>query len=764
MRPTRKFTDAASIANTRTTIRSMRSIWVFTALLFCGLSLSAQGLSGRVVDALTGDGIAGAMVHWEGTAIVAETDQNGHFEIKRIEGEDILVCRFVGYEEWVTPIAPEQRVVEVRMVLRSAGPTVVVESETKAQELNMLDAQKFQTLNEKELCKAACCSLSESFETNASVDASFTDAITGTRQIKMLGLDGKYTQVMFDNMPSVRGLSSIYGLSYLPGPWVREIAITKGAGSVIAGYESITGQINVAHKSTEMKERVFVNAYAGTQGRYELNVIARGITVQRWSSTIMAHSAMAQRRFDMNNDGFLDNPLFYNTILRNEWKYSGNKGLRGEYALVYSNHQNTSGQFDYNPADDVRRRLWGVHTATNRAELSAKTGYVFEDKPWKSFGSQVSLSWHNQEGVYGLRAYSGEQRSARVNLMYASEISEELRFTSGFSAVHDVYTERLDSISFDRKETVPGVFTELTWNRGERLSVVGGLRADHHNFYGAMITPRLHARWSCTDRISLKLAAGKGFRSPNLIMDHVGMLASNRQITIRGNTTEWPFGLKMEEAWTFGVVAATKFKLFYRDAAFTLDYYHTRFINQIVADWETPREIQFYNLEGESWSNSTQAELQWSPVKRMEWRVAYRWLDARTTYGDRLLLRPLIAQHRFFTNIAYETRATDSGTKWVFDATARWLGRQRLPSTFANPHEFMMHQWGNAYWIFNAQVARHFSPRFEVYVGGENLGNFMIMNPIISAGDPSSSYFDASLIWGPVFGRMGYAGLRWRIG
>jgi len=745
----------------------MRALALLCLILsgsLAGWSQLPGGISGRVFDRESGEILVGAILIWQNTSIGATTNENGEFQISRSPDTNVLICRLVGYAEEKTTISESVQEVDIALTQLADGPTVIIEVEQKAQELNLFDAQKFQTLNEKELCKAACCSLSESFETNASVDASFTDAITGTRQIKMLGLDGRYTQVMFDNIPTVRGLSSIYGLGYLPGPWVREISITKGAGSVIAGYESMTGQINVAHKSDEMKERVFVNAYAGSQGRYELNLVARSTVSERWTSMWLAHAASAQKRFDMNRDGFLDNPLFLNTILRNEWKYVGPKGLRGEYALVWSHHENTSGQYDYDPKDDVRSQLWGVNTTTNRAELSAKTGFVFPEKSGSSLGSQVSVSWHDQRGVYGLRSYTGQQVSARVNLMYASEITEDLRFTAGASYVMDDYKEVLDTADFGRMESVPGVFTEFTWNKGDRLSVVGGLRGDYHNTYGALLTPRLHARWSLADHTSLKLAAGKGYRSPNLVMDNIGMLASNRTISIQGDGSVWPFGLKIEEAWTFGVVFGQKFKLFYRDAAFTMDVYRTSFTNQIVVDWETPREVQFYNLEGQSWSNSAQAELQWSPIKRMDWRLAYRWLDARTQYGDRLEQRPLVAKHRFFTNVAYETKKTETGSKWSFDLTARWLGRQRLPNTFSNPHEFMMHSWGDAYWIFNAQVAHHFSDRLEVYLGGENLGNFMIMNPIISADNPSSEYFDASLVWGPVFGRMGYLGLRWRVG
>ncbi|MFZ4784100.1 MAG: TonB-dependent receptor [Flavobacteriales bacterium] len=732
---------------------------------FLGGSVWGQMIHGNVYEQLpdgTLQGIPFVKVYWKGTFQGAEADENGHFHLKP-SPNDTLMINHLGYLPYEQVYRGEE---DLEIILQPSKQldAVEIEQETGATKINLRDAQLSQTMTEKELCKAACCNLSESFETNASIDASFTDAITGTRQIKMLGLDGKYTQILFDNIPTVRGLASIYGLTYVPGPWVREIAISKGIGSVVSGFESITGQINVGHKGPEMKERAFINAYGGSQGRYEFNGVWNAEINHHWHNTFALHGAMAQQRFDMNKDGFLDNPLFKNLALRNEWSYVGHHGLRGNYTLSYHHLENVSGKLDYDPKDEIRAQLWGVNMTTDRYDFVGKTGYVWEEKDYQSIGSQVSLNYHDQRGNYGYRSYSGQQTTARANIMFASRYSESLKYTAGVSFNMDDYTERLDSLNFDRTEQTFGAYIEHTYNLEERLSVIVGLRGDIHNTYGFFFTPRLHARYSFTDQSSIKLAAGKGYRSPNLLMDHVGMFASNRDIQITSSDAGAPFGMKMEEAWNFGLAFMQRFKLNHREASIAIDVYHTRFEEQIVADWETPTVIKFYQLDGQSYSNSVQVEMQWSPVKRLEWRLAYRWLDAKTTYGNELLTRPLIAQHRFFTNIAYSTKEKDNEAKWMFDITAKWLDQQRLPLTATNPEGLQLGENSSAYWLFNAQISRHFNDRFEVYVGGENLANFFQKTPIISAEDPSSSYFDASLIWGPVFGRMGYVGLRWRIG
>jgi len=661
-------------------------------------------------------------------------------------------------------------------------------------------------MNEKELCKAACCNLSESFETNASVDAAYADAITGTRQIRMLGLEGKYTQMLFDNIPSVRGLSSTYGLTYVPGPWVKNIYITKGVGSITSGYESMAGQINVALKNPDTAERFDLNADAGSGGRTELNLVIgpkkaeeheeheeHGANEgheeeeehehhehhQHIKGSLLAHGAMSQLRTDMNGDGFLDNPLFSNLTLRNEWHFDGHSGLGAQVALNYQNINTVSGQLKYNPTDEVRSQLWGVNTQTRRYEASAKVGYVFPNKPWKSLGSQVNALYHDQEGDYGYQSYNGEQRSGRVNLLFASRIlNESNTFTTGFTYVFDDYRDTLSSnfpviinpepYAFSRQERVPGVFFEYTLKVRDKFTLVAGVREDMHNVYGPLFTPRLHARYSINDHTTVKAVGGMGYRTAVLVMDNVGMLASNRFIVIDGDEapTSKYYGLDIEKSRNAGLVFTWKGDIRYRPATLSIDGFVTDFESQVVIDYETPGYVSIYNLDGKSFSNSAQVELQWSPVRRFDVRMAYRWLESRTQYREGLRDRPLVNRHRAFTNLAYETRKKANGSQWRFDATVQWISRKRIPFLINNHDEHLdepLSTWSDDYWQVMAQVTYVFRKNLELYVGGENLTNFMVHDAIIMAEDTSSSLFDGSMLWGPVFGRMGYVGLRWML-
>lgn len=776
----------------------MRVIFL-AGLMLSVLAAHAQGVSGTVVGR-SNDGreesIIGAVVLWEGTRSGTVTDASGHYRIGVPPSAKRLIFQSINFASDTIVYSGQTSIdVTLREATVDMG-TVNVEGERSATYINSRDPQQFQVLNEKELCKAACCNLSESFETNASVDAAYADAITGTRQIRMLGLEGKYTQMLFDNIPTVRGLSSTYGLTYVPGPWVKNIYITKGVGSITSGYESMAGQINVALKNPDTAERFHLNAYAGSGGRTELNLVVGPKKAEdhedheeeeghehhehrHIKGSLLAHGAMSQLRTDMNGDGFLDNPLFSNVSLRNEWHIDGDGGLGAQVALNYQNINTVSGQLDYTPTDEVRSQLWGVNTQTRRYEASTKVGYVFPGKPWKSFGSQINALYHDQDGEYGFQTYNGQQRSGRVNLLFASRIlNESNTFTTGFTYVFDDYRDTLTStfpfidnnppLALNRQERVPGVFFEYTLKVRDKFTLVAGLREDLHNIYGPLFTPRLHARYSINDHTTIKAVGGIGYRTPVLVMDNVGMLASNRFIVIDGDPapTNKYLGLDIEQSSNAGLVFTWKGDVLYRPATLSVDGFITTFERQVVIDYERPGYVHIYNLQGKSFSNSAQAELQWSPVRRLDVRMAYRWLEARTQYRDGLRDRPLVNRHRAFTNLAYETHKKANGSQWRFDATVQWISRKRIPFVINNHNEHLdepLSSWSDDYWQVMAQVTYVFKTNLELYVGGENLTNFMVHDAIIMAEDTSSSLFDGSLLWGPVFGRMGYVGLRWML-
>lgn len=741
------------------TMTMTTSIKLFGLMAFMTLvsAVNAQTHTGEVHDEKH-DALVGAYVSVIGSRMPSvPTDRDGKFTIAQINGQDSLLISFIGYDDFIIAATGEFMHIDLIPADGVNIDEATIEEELLGTQVSLIDARDSEVITTAELCKAACCNLSEAFETNASIDASFTDAVTGTRQIQMLGLSGKYVQITQDNIPAVRGLSTAYGLGRIPGTWINNIYISKGAGSVTNGFESLTGQINVATFNPETAEGIHLNMYGNAGGRVELNAYTPFKVNAKWSSILLIHSERNDRENDVNNDGFYDMPQTLDLVVRNNWLWRSGKGWNGDYSLNYVNAVSNAGQIK----TEATPNPWEVDLNGEHITFSAKTGYVWPEKTWQSFGSQVTAGYNVQNTSLGDRNYEGIHQYARVNLMYACQQTDNWDFTAGVSGQYDKYYEDLDTLSFDRTETVPGVFFENTWKPSDKFVLVSGVRGDYHNLYGALFSPRVHARYSFTQTQAFKVAAGIGHRSPVIIMDNVGLLASNRDFSFPADYTSNAYGLDIETAVNLGASYTNKFKIGYRPAMFAMDFYHTQFTNQVIVDRETPGEVAFYNLEGESYSNSLQFEFKFEPLKRLESKFAYRYLDVKADYNQGLINPPLIPENRIFNNTAYKTRKGSNGQRWLIDLTTLWTSSQRLP--LSGKADLDENRDTEDFFILNSQVTRDFSNNFSFYLGVENLLNFRQNNPIISSDDTSNELFDASVIWAPVFGRNIYAGFRWDI-
>jgi outer membrane receptor protein involved in Fe transport len=639
------------------------------------------------------------------------------------------------------------------VTVRSQAPSAFIPTKSV---LNTLQ------IGTRDLAKAACCNLSESFETTPTVDVSYSDAAMGVRQIQLLGLSGSYAQLLMENIPESRGLSGSYGLTFIPGPGVSGIQVTKGTGSVVNGYESMSGQINVEEVKPPDMDRLYINAYVGGLGRLESSVNLMRKLSERWSTALLLHGNGLVGKNDLNRDGYLDIPLGSQLNLVNRWQYMGEKGLRVQLAVKWLTDRRIGGERGFNPdTDKLTTNRYGVGVSVNQSVLSGKIGYVFPGKPYKSIGLMMSAMRFDNESYCGLMSYRGNQRSFYANLIYQTILGSTLHvFKTGLSFMNEQYDENLNRANYARRETVPGVFAEYTTTAIPALTLIAGIRGDHHNRFGFFATPRLHLKYDVSSKTVLRFSAGSGFRMANVFAENAGALVSSRSIQLpvqQGET--YGYGLQPERALNFGIGFVQRFRLNDRTATFSLDAYRTVFRSQTVADYDFhPQLLLLYNLEGRSFSNSVQAEINAEPLPKLNVRLAYRWLDVRTTFSGRLLERPLLARHRAFVNLAYELN-----NRWLFDLTWQWLGRKRLPDTRHNPPDYRFGDYSPAYMLLNAQVTRRFGPRWEVYVGAENIGNFMQQRLFISPDQPFGPYFDGSIVWGPVNGRNIYAGLRFKL-
>ena len=740
--------------------------------LLLPLTAFAQQFSkGTVVDEANLP-LMGAEVYWNGTQIGVSTDDNGTFTLKRTEKSNILVISYIGYKTKTVKVTNSEAL-HIQLEPQSALEEVVVTQKRANTMKSQWQVANLHTMSSGELLKAACCNLSESFSTNPSIDVNFSDAVTGNKQIKMLGLTSPYILMAEENIPAMRGASQAYGLSFVPGTWIESIQITKGAGSVINGYESISGQINYEIEKPINARPFFLNLYTSEDSRYELNAHTKVKLSDKWATSLLAHGNVRQRKSDHNHDGFIDNPIGNQINLLNRWQYSNaEKGWVSFVNLNYMKDERQAGQIDYNPLTDKgTTNAWGSEVNSERFTLSNKTGYVFPDTPYKSIGLQNSFQSHRQDSYFGLNSYDIHQKSWYGNLIYNSIIGNtQHKFATGLSGTYDDYNEQLTTSAlagdFSRIDRSVGAFFEYTYDNLSNFSFVAGVRADSHNNLGNFITPRFHLRYNPWKQATFRLSAGRGKRAANVIAENQQLLASSRQLHIIGGDGGKLYGLNPEIAWNYGASFLQAFKIWGKNAELSVDFYRTHFDNQVVVDLDhSPQQALFYNLDGKSFANSLQAEVSISPAKGLDFKAAYKYYDVQTQFTKGQLEKTLTPKHRWFANIAYETADTQENnhSQWKFDVTFNWLGEQRLPTTATNPLAYRLSDYAPSFATLNAQITRVFSKAFEVYVGGENLTNYKQANGILAADAPFGAYFDSTMQYAPAFGQMYYAGMRFKL-
>ena len=719
---------------------------------------SGKKVKGRVCDE-NKQPIIGANVYWEGTQNGTTSDVDGNFELERKGDSKNLVVSYIGYMTEVTPVDEKDDAMQIFLKGEIALDEVVVSERkmgTIASRTSVLQTQK---ITYDEICRAACCNLAESFETNPSVDVSYSDVATGARQIKLLGLAGTYVQMLTENYPNFRGAASLYGLDYVPGAWMESIQVSKGTSSVKNGYEALAGQINVEFKKPPTADIFSANVFASDAGRYEGNADASWHINDKLSTGLLVHYSNDKMQHDGNDDGFLDTPLREQVNVMNRWYHKLDKYV-AQYGVRYLHESRTGGQdTKHHDFTDPYR----IHLNTNRAELFTKQAYIIDKEKVESVALILSGSYHEQKSRYDRTPYNVYQNNVYASLLYEKEFTPMHSLSTGLSMNYDGFDENLvqyaggESVrhAYDRTEVVPGAYAQYTFNLNDKLILLAGVRADYSTLYDFFVTPRVHIKYNPFDWFHIRASAGKGFRTANVLAENNFLLSSSRKMYIADN-------LDQEEAWNTGLNLSFYIPLFGKELSLSGEWYYTDFLKQIVVDMDSdPHAIRFYNLDGRSYSNSFQVEASYPFFRGFTLTAAYRYTDAKTDYRNEegvahRLKKPLVSDYKGLLTASYQTPLK----KWQFDLTSQFNGGGRMPTPDAsNP---LWEPNFKAYTVVNAQITKYFR-QWSIYVGAENLFNYKQPNPIIDASNPRGDNFDGSMVWGPVHGRKIYAGIRFNI-
>ena len=598
-------------------------------------------------------------------------------------------------------------------------------------------------ISSKELLRAACCNLGESFTTNPSVDVNYADAATGAQQIKLLGLSGIYVQMLTENIPNYRGVAAPYALGYIPGPWMQSIQVSKGASSVKNGYESITGQINVEFKKPQATPFADANLYYNTKGKLEANLGANLKLSDKWSTALLGHYEILDKAHDDNGDGFVDMPNIKQGSLQSRWAWLGDKYIFQASVKGLKGHRE-GGQIGHHATGNTHPYL--IDITNERYEAFAKNAYFLNEEHATNIALILSGSLHHENATYGTKLYRADQRNGYISLLFETDFNEHHNFSTGLSLNHDYLDEQISKSD----ETTPGVYAQYTYKMGEKLIVMGGLRWDHSNIYGSFVTPRMHLKYAPNDIVTLRGSIGKGYRTSHVLAENNYLLASGRQIIIDGD-------LDQEEAWNYGICAALSIPIGDKKLELNAEYYYTNFLHQTVMDLDNdPHAVHFTNLDGKSYSHTWQMEATYPLFQGFTMTATYRRTDVKCTYGGVLREKPLTNKYKGLLTASY---APGLG-KWQFDVTLQLNGGGRMPTAYTT--EAGLPSWDeryNGYEQLSAQITRFFR-HWSIYAGGENMTGFKQKNPIICADNPWSPNFDSTMIWGPLHGAIYYIGVR----
>ena len=761
--------------------------------------LRAQELRGEVRDA-EGRPLAGASVYWAGTTVGTSADGGGAFRLHRVKGRELLVASFLGYVN--DTLRVDAATQQAAFGLRAEGVElegVVVEAAQSGNFVKRDGIVKGEMISFAGLCKMACCNLAESFENSASVTVGYSDAISGARQIKMLGLAGTYTQILDENRPVMRGLSAPYGLSYTPGMWLNSIQVSKGVASVTAGHDAITGQINLEHRKPTDEERLFVNLYLDDELRPEAN-ISTAFPVSRdgkLSSVLLLHGSADTdvRKMDHNGDGFRDLPRSAQFNVANKWLYAADNGMQIRWGWKYVEESRLGGMLDYRNTRSMREAmarewgwertggtmpLYGSHIRNRNANGYFKLGMPVgasvydadaQDEKRSNLALVADFDHFDEEAYFGLNDYAGRQNSVSVQAMYNHYFTYRSSLNVGVQARLDYIRESLlnrtpwidgrtrADYDWDRNEEEVGAYAEYTYAVRDRFSVVAGLPGDYNAFYDRFfLTPRGHVKWNITPSTTLRASAGLGYRSTNVLTDNIGMLATGRAIVV----PELGDLDRLEQALTVGGSLTQTFGLVEPgDATLSFDYFRTQFFHAVVVDQEyDPETIRVYGSSGPSWTDTYQIDFSWSPVERLDLFATFRYTDSEMTIrrsdGRSVQVeRPLVSRYKTLLNIQYATKFR----RWVFDATAQLNGPARIPTQTGDLADS---RHSPRYPMFYAQVSRKVG-RFDIYVGCENIADYRQEDPILNWENPYDYRFNSMNVWGPLMGRKFYAGLRFNL-
>ncbi len=730
--------------------RSHVALAAFLFAVLCGSSAPAHaqthGLQGAVVDD-RGVPIGYARVTLAGSQRGVVADAEGRFQLLRLEaGEHVLLVSAQGYGAAERTVAvPQDGVLSVQLAPDPVALEALTITGTMKAATVAASPVKVSVVPQAVLQRNATNNLTEAIQFVNGLYTQVDCGVCYTNNIRINGMEGPYTAVLIDGMPLMSSLASVYGLNGINPSLIEQIEIIKGPSSTLYGSEAMAGVINVITKDPRFAPRFSVDASGTTdaEGNIDFALSTEPGDVSGFLSGNVAYNDVF---VDGNQDGFTDFPLTRRGVVFGKLDVTREGRRSGSLTAKYLYEDRFGGVEAWNSDLRGSDQVYGESIYTQRVEVMGSWLPRWSD----AVRVEGSYSWHDQDSWYGDSRYDASQHIGFGNVLWGSTLGRH-DLLVGATARYQVYDDNTPATSSADRRIIPGALAQNEVTVSSNLTVLGGLRADHHEDHGAILSPRLAMKWNPWEHTAVRLNAGTGFRVVNLFTEDHAALTGAREVVIASELEperSRSVTLNLNQVIEFGP----------NPMMIDVDLFHTRFSNKIQPDYDVdPDQIVYDNLAGHAVSRGVSLSFNQNvDFDRFLYSVGLTLQDVYTSEGG-------VREDEFF---APEARATISGT-YTFrtlplslDYTGSVTGPMRLPS-YDEP--FTRPERSSTYAVHNVQGTWRLTDAAQLYLSVKNVTDYVQPSPLIAPGDPFSDDFDTAYVYGPMRGRHLLMGIRYGV-
>ncbi len=596
-------------------------------------------------------------------------------------------------------------------------------------------------------------------------------SVCNTAQIRLLGLNGAYAQILIDGLPLFSGLGTVYGVEQIPLVTVDRIDVIKGSSSVQHGSNAVAGVINIVHGPIPTEPQSYLKMSYGHHNEQNYEGAFSTRMNQSGTGLQVAFNYNSSPQINMDDAPMIDVAEFdrvgFSTRL-SKWINSKTE-LTGRASVNFEDRFGGTESADrttigtYKP-DSALVNMWGDTTHqqvvyqeyVRSRRVNYETGLLTQINDYLMNETRVSYLQLLQESWYGYLDLTAQQDL----LFTVSDFTlylERHELLAGLSYTYDSFT---DNRSVGTHEYhIPALYVQDIFSPTGNWDLMGGVRLDHHNVHGAILSPRMAATYYGLDHFIWRLSIGKGFRTFNLFSENHSAISSAVFTLLPTNT------LDEEISWSFtlnGQYSKQLSENFSLAAEATV--YHTRIDDYILFDSQKGhtndghQKIEYRNLNGTMLTEGVEGVLTVGLPGSFTVEAGANLFNFRTdgSVADGFIY--FTPDYTALGSVKWDSKR--AGIHLGVDMN--YVGPQLLREIRFGEDLILPERTSPSYTIINAQVEKAAGP-FTFSLACQNIGDFFQAKeePIFYSKD---WFYQTTSVWGPMKGRTFYAGVRFNSG